>query len=283
MDYFKKKNCSSRNMQAIKKVESQLLQKKLHFKSNNKKKLNSSSLSTLLPPTNNFEHFKLKITKLPDNCKITILYNLDFKALVSIACLDKFDYNLVKQFANKLPLMCLNVSRLTYTAKIFKFFNFNRISIFNSDNFFQNNSGFFENYNEFKDNNDDNDDDDDEDDDDDNNERNKDNVLKAINFYIKWELNNVKKLKLPPNEEFSKLLHNLKLAGSENYIMSLASFFGLHVDLIQEEKTLYFRYINMQNLKCKKTLTVIVVCKKNIYFNDDEREWYVFITNDRLL
>lgn len=195
-----------------------------------------------------YEKATLKTCRRAVNC----FANSDARALVSLAL---FNANtpFLQDYANKLPLMCVNVRRFKYTVQAFEFAS-QHMDL----------TGLCREYNGFK----------------------SDLVTLGLNFIIKSDLKTLD-LKHLPNLRFSNFLHRLKLSGSITYIFSLAKNLHYDVDLLYIDKQnlndvlSVFRYKlskNPNNNKSIGVLTAVYVKSSNL-----ENEWYVFIHSKPLL
>lgn len=114
----------------------------------------------------------------------------DSRAVVSLALLEK--RSILLEYANKTPIMCINVSRFVYTLQAFKF-----VSRFS------------------------------------------DPISEALDFFVKTDIRQLEERqersthRIPPNEQFSDLLHILRSSGYEQYIFTLAERLNFNVDLVK--------------------------------------------------
>lgn len=184
----------------------------------------------------------------------------DPRAVVSLALINSNSRHL-SYYANKLPLMCINVRRFKYTVKALQYA--------------EKNIDICELYKQYTDDSD----------------SSPPNIVTlGMNYIIE---NDLKRLNLrdPPNLRFSKLLHFLKLSGSIDYVFSLASLLKFNVDLvyIDAKSKPVFTRVRRENIYRYKlddklrgaaigTLTVVYVRTKN-----DETEWFVYVHPEPLL
>lgn len=198
---------------------------------------------------------KLK-TCQPFNCYT----DTDSRATVSLALLNSNSHYLI-DYANKLPLMCVNVRRFKYTIKTIQYAA-DRIDL----------TQLYCNYMDTTEVN--------------------DVVTLALNFLVHHDLKSLN-LKDPPNLRFSTFLHRLKLTGYIDYIFTLAKTLHFDVDFVYVNTTTsqwgdrdknggatVFQYKLDERLKIRPigVLTVVYVKSKN-----DESEWFVYIHPKSLL
>lgn len=191
------------------------------------------------------------------NCKPFNCYaDTDPRATVSLALINpKSKY--LEDYANKLPLMTINVRRFKYTVKALQYAS-NRIDL----------SSLFC---EYMDDN-----------------LNEDLVTLALNIMIRSDLMSLN-IQDPPNLRFSNFLHRLKCTGSLEFIFNIAKNLKFHIDLIyidscvkslcKERETLYsYKLDNTLRGNAIGTLTVVYVKRQNA-----ESEWFVYVHPKSLL
>lgn len=152
--------------------------------------------------------FNMKILK----CNyIPKLDYIDTRRVVSLACLaDIFDdgacanVSFLEKYSGKIPLMCINSSRLVYTTRAFIFRNRpDWDNIVDPLNFY----------------------------------------LKVDSGYLENQYSNANRAAREPNLEFSKLLHCLRSSGYIEYIFELARHLRYHVELVlSANKNLVYVY-----------------------------------------
>ncbi|AYP97957.1 GrBNV gp84-like protein-like protein [Mauternbach virus] len=169
----------------------------LSFLENIKRKaLNDGKMFTIPQKRNDLAISKLHLPKeqcgfsytFETKCPLKCVIEIDSRAVASLALINK-QSGILKCYANKLPIMTVNISRLLYTTEAFAV------------------------------------------------QRNADNgdvpvSQKALEFFLKTDLEQCKKDCLPPNEKFSNFLHRLKGTGYMDYIFSLARELNLNVDFV---------------------------------------------------
>ncbi|AUQ44000.1 putative gp84-like protein [Esparto virus] len=157
-------------------------------------------------------------SKVPLRCVIDV----DSRAVVSLALVNKQSM-LLQSYANKLPIMSLNVSRLLYTTEAFALQDTN-------------------------------------DGDDDMSSKITSPAQKALEFYITTDLK-YRNRKNAPNEQFSKYLHRLASNGYIEYIFDLARHLHLNVDLVLNQSVVCrYKKTNDRNININSSrgyLTVI--------------------------
>lgn len=130
----------------------------------------------------------------------------DPRAVVSLALLN-WKTPILQAYANKIPLMCINASRLQYTLDAFDYGGYRATALAA--------------------------------------ENDNDTVGLALQFLIETDITQIP-VSLEPNERFSQLLHTLRSSGYENYIFALARRLELDVDLAQCKQdcnvNIVFRY-----------------------------------------
>lgn len=188
-----------------------------------------------------YENFMLKI--LTRSCdgelvqKICTANEIDHDAVVSLAELPK-NIPCYEKFKNKLPVMCVNVLRLTYSCDIFRYKRRSEQDIVQDalDFLIQTDellSRSIKTHSQIrklkeppkpKEGNDDS--------------KNKNNILAASETVVRFP--SKKKL---PNEQFSDFLHLLRCDGYEDYFINLARRLRLNVDFIEYKSKSIFRYI----------------------------------------
>ena len=116
----------------------------------------------------------------------------DSRAVVSLALLER--KSVLAAYANKTPIMCINVSRFRYTLQAFEF-----VARFS------------------------------------------DPIAEALDFFVKTDIQQLEEHqrlsthRIPPNAQFSELLHRLRSSGYEEYVFALAERLNLNVDLVRCE------------------------------------------------
>lgn len=164
-----------------------------------------------------YQHYHLKI--LPRPTGVYWGHGYEDTLYVSLALLNQ-NLEILQAYANKLPLMVVNASRLAYTFSAFEVFDSPTWPQFNREN----------------------------------NCNNVDPVLntpasQAIRFYLEYEILRMEKSKAP-NERFSQLLHRLKRPWSERYMFALATELRMNVDLIKSTGWI-FRYSYRDPMHCQ--------------------------------
>jgi len=162
-------------------------------------------------------------------CPLKCIIEIDCRAVVSLALINK-QSEILKCYANKLPIMVLNISRLLYTTEAFAIQR-------NSDG--------------------------------------GDGVLvsqKALEFFLKTDLEHCKTDDLPPNEKFSNFIHRLKSTGYIEYIFALARELNLNVDFVINSNVIcrYKKLNTVNGLTSTGTGYLTVV--------HNENRWYVKTT-----
>ena len=187
----------------------------------------------------------------PFNCYA----DTDARAQVSLALLNPNARYLI-DYANKLPLMTINVRRFKYTVRALQYAT-NFMSL----------EDLFCKYNDTTSYN--------------------DLVTLGLNLIVDRELQNLS-TRERPNQRFSTLLHRLRRTGSLDYTFYLANTLKYNVDLIYintlaavrcKRETVYrYKLSNVLRAEAIGTLTVVYVKR-----HDAESEWFVYMHPKPLL
>lgn len=138
--------------------------------------------------------------------QIRINVKVDTRALVSLACWDR-TAGYLQAYASKLPLMCINVSRLIYTTDAFVYRNRSTDATTDALQFYIGTD-----------------------------------IRVESPAYTSSDCPPDESRLLPPfNELFSNLVHRLRQTGYEEYVFALADHLQLNVDLVKCDNLL-FRY-----------------------------------------
>lgn len=193
------------------------------------------------------------------------------KRLVSLACLDECanlpqelcgsstidEYgsvelhssgrpSFVEMYGSKLPLMCVNVSRLAYTTELFRYYSYKTTAIANRVP----------------------------------DKTSRPESFEALNFYLKIDTLNAAatfdcraRARTQPNLEFSTLLHRLQSDGYIEYIVALARRLQLNIDLLIDRNP-HIVYV-YKNSRCSQALGVLTA-----YYHASR--WYVTVSDKSL-
>lgn len=205
----------------------------------------------------------------PFNCHA----DTDPRAIVSLALINS-NSQFLSDYANKLPLMCVNVRRFKYTVKALQY-----ASSHGCTNF----ANLYSFYNDEKTTTTTTD-------------ENNDIITLGLNFIIHSDLKSLN-LRDQPNLRFSNFLHLLKLSGSMSYIFGLAEILKFNVDLVYINENLWhrryrkrysksqnresvfrYKYAGIDNNRGIGYLTAVYVKSKN-----GENEWFVYVHSKSLL
>lgn len=197
-----------------------------------------------------FERVEL-LTCRPFNCYA----DTDARAQVSLALLNPNARYLI-DYANKLPIMSINVRRFKYTVKALQYAEKN-IDL----------TCLFEKYNDTTAEN--------------------DLITLGLNLIVDTELQNLN-LHDRPNQRFSNFLHRMKRTGSLEYTFYIAKILKFNVDLVyintnikkrSERETVYrYKLSGVERPRAIGTLTVVYVKRR-----DGESEWFVYVHPHALL
>lgn len=140
--------------------------------------------------------------------QVSVHVKVDTRALVSLALLDRAA-GYLQAYASKLPLMCINVSRLIYTTDAFVYRNRSADATTAALQFYIGTDIF---------------------------------AASPTSDGANAE----PRPSTPPNELFSNLVHRLRQTGYEEYVFALADHLQLNVDLVKSDNLL-FRYTRVES------------------------------------
>lgn len=213
------------------------------------KRINDDEMRLMFYAPCGFERVKVSTCR-PFNCYA----DTDSRAQVSLALLNPNARYLI-DYANKLPIMTINVRRLKYTVRALQYAEKNMDL-----------KHLFGKY--------------------DDTTCNDDLITLGLNLIIDTELQKLN-MRDNPNKRFSTFLHRLKRTGSLEYTFYLAYILKFNVDLIyidtQREKTTIetvYRYKLSSAVRAQAIGTLTVVYVKR---HDAPSEWFVYVHPKELL
>jgi hypothetical protein len=189
--------------------------------------------------------------------------NVDHNSVVSLALIRRRN-TILGSYANKLPIMTINISRLLYTIEAFMFCDPGVCTGIDRRKF-----------KKFKPNDD---------------SRMPTVIESALDFYLRTDIES-RPPNLPANRQFSDFLHRLRSTGYLGYIFALATRLNFNIDLLINDTTCvrYHRVeASTKQTKIGVGYLTVLVHRKRIHYavasNEHyESQWYVKISAEPIV